>query len=81
MTVKVGVFVFTQMLKNKDYQEILLIVEFIWGSLINYISYMSNCISLKIMQDFCLFVVNFRVIVLITHLLRVGALFRLLSSS
>lgn len=52
MTVKVGVFVFTQMLKNKDYQEILLIVEFIWGSLINYISNTSDCISFKIMQDF-----------------------------
>lgn len=52
MTVKVGVFVLTEMLKNKDYQEILLIVEFIWGSLINYIFYMNNCISLKIMQGF-----------------------------
>lgn len=29
MTVKFGVFVFSQMLKNKTYQEILLIVEFI----------------------------------------------------
>lgn len=35
MTVKLGVFVFTQMLNNEEYQEVLLIVEFIWGILIN----------------------------------------------
>lgn len=47
MTVKFGGFVFNQMLKNKVYQEILLLVEFILPILINLVFWIKNRIYFK----------------------------------
>lgn len=75
MSVKFGVFVFNQMLtKTKGYQKILLIVEFILCILTDLVFCMNNYIYVEVIQGF-LFIGNFCAIVLITHLLGVGAKF------